>query len=101
MKLVRSFHVFVKDFGSKLNKSRLLQLEIKINSFRTCATQVPSCPAFTSRSLSLVTLSIAFLLASSSFLIGICAAIPKQKMRRNITTQQYPPWHGLLFYDRS
>ena len=41
-----------------------------------CATQVPSCPAFTSRSLSCRTFSSAFSLAAGSFLMGICAAMP-------------------------
>ena len=41
-----------------------------------CATQVPSQPSVTSRSLSARTFSIAASLAAGSFLIGICAAMP-------------------------
>jgi hypothetical protein len=41
-----------------------------------CATQVPSQPSVTSRSLSWRTLSSAASFAFGSFLIGICAAIP-------------------------
>ena len=41
-----------------------------------CATQVPSQPSVTSRSLSARTFSIAASFAAGSFLIGICAAMP-------------------------
>ena len=41
-----------------------------------CATQVPSWPSVASRSLSARTLASAASLASGSFLIGICAAMP-------------------------
>lgn len=41
-----------------------------------CATQVPSCPAPTSRSLSARTFAIAAAFASASPLIGTCAAMP-------------------------
>ena len=41
-----------------------------------CATQVPSQPSVTSRSLSCRTFSIAASFAAGSFLIGICAAMP-------------------------
>ncbi|MNN92658.1 hypothetical protein D3C81_2109710 [compost metagenome] len=40
------------------------------------ATQVPSWPAVTSRSLSARTRAIACSLAAASWLIGICAAMP-------------------------
>ncbi len=41
-----------------------------------CATQVPSQPSVTSRSLSWRTFSSAASFAAGSFLIGICAAMP-------------------------
>ena len=41
-----------------------------------CATQVPSWPLLASRSLSARTFASASSLATGSFLIGICAAMP-------------------------
>mmetsp|Transcript_2846 Transcript_2846/g.4900 ORF Transcript_2846/g.4900 Transcript_2846/m.4900 type:complete len:200 (-) Transcript_2846:1060-1659(-) len=54
----------------------LLKTSSAILTSSGCATHVPSCPASTSRVLSLRTFVIAAVLAAGSFLIGICAAIP-------------------------
>lgn len=54
----------------------LLNTSVAIAASAGCATQVPSWPARTSRSLSARTLSMASSLAFLSSLIGICAAIP-------------------------
>ena len=54
----------------------LSKISFAIGTRPGCATQVPSQPSVTSRSLSARTFSIAASLAAGSFLMGICAAMP-------------------------
>ena len=82
---MRTWHVFVEDVHGDLDKSwmsnpagfrrkddgKLASVVLLCQWKGLTATHVPSCPALTSRSLSALTLAMAFSLAALSFLMGI------------------------------